>query len=135
MERLKERVVVARKALNTFLEFVGAGTYLANPSAERRDASIQRFEYSFEAVWKTAQLYLSEKEAMEIGSPKGCIRASREIGILNETEAEVALKMAEARNLTAHTYDESVAKNLYANLSNYGASLNLWLGQMEKKLD
>jgi hypothetical protein len=34
-----------------------------------RDASIQRFEYTCEAVWKTAQLYLRNFENLELASP------------------------------------------------------------------
>ena len=131
MERLKERLLIARKALGTFLELAAKEGYAKSPSLERRDAAIQRFEYSFEAVWKAVQLYLNEREALSIGSPKGCIRASRELGLLSEPEAEIALKMAEARNLTAHTYDEGVARHLYENLPAYGESLNLWLEKVE----
>ncbi len=134
MERLEARVSVARKALNTFLDLAGPVGYAIRPSSERRDAAIQRFEYSFEAVWKAVQLYLSQEEALSIGSPKGCIRASREVGFLDESEAETALKMADARNLTAHTYDEGVANSLYENLPAYAASLDLWLGKVEKSL-
>lgn len=93
---------------------MGEGKYAADPSDERRDAAIQRFEYSFEAVWKASQLYLAENEAMTVGSPKGCIRACREVGLLNEPET--ALKMAEAQSLTTHTYNEEVARSLYENL-------------------
>jgi len=39
-----------------------------------RDAAIQRFEYTFEAVWQAMQLFLREEEGFEIGSPKGAIR-------------------------------------------------------------
>ncbi len=131
MERLKERLMIARKALGTFLELAAKDGYIEYPSLERRDAAIQRFEYSFEAVWKAVQLYLAEREALPIGSPKGCIRASHEVGLLSESEAEIALQMAEARNLTAHTYDEGVAHHLYKNLPEYGKSLDLWLGKVE----
>jgi len=33
-----------------------------------RDASIQRFEYTYEAVWKAAQLYLRNRENLELPS-------------------------------------------------------------------
>lgn len=58
MERVKERLLTAGKALRSLAEI------LKEPrTAIVRDASIQRFEYSFEAVWKAAQLYLREVEA------------------------------------------------------------------------
>ena len=47
MERLKLRYQDARRALSTFEEI------LAEPfSVIVRDAAVQRFEYTFEAVWK-----------------------------------------------------------------------------------
>jgi hypothetical protein len=46
MERLKERFEVARKALVRLEELVA----IAKPTAVERDAAIQRFEYTFEAV-------------------------------------------------------------------------------------
>jgi hypothetical protein len=44
---VSERLAVARRALSTLCELAGA----PSPSAVERDASIQRFEYTCEAVW------------------------------------------------------------------------------------
>ncbi len=79
MERLTERLVVARRALSTLQELLG----LAALSRVERDAAIQRFEYTCEAVWKAAQRYLQEIEGISVGSPKGSIRSSREVGTVN----------------------------------------------------
>lgn len=46
MERLKERLAVARKALRTLQELL----VIEHPTKVERDAAIQRFEYTFEAV-------------------------------------------------------------------------------------
>ena len=46
MERLKERLALARRALSTLQELVR----LEQPSQVERDAAIQRFEYTCEAV-------------------------------------------------------------------------------------
>lgn len=78
MERLNERLAVARRVLTTFQELLG----LEQPSRIERDAAIQRFKYTCEAIWKAAQRYLQEIEGISIGSPKGSIRASREVGSL-----------------------------------------------------
>ena len=53
MERVKERLHVARRALATLAQALNEPKTPMN-----RDASIQRFEYSYEAVWKAAQAYL-----------------------------------------------------------------------------
>jgi len=46
------------------------------------DAANQRFEFTFEAVWKTARVSLKEAEGLEAASPKGVLRASMEVGLL-----------------------------------------------------
>lgn len=124
MERIRWRVSTAQKALKTLKELSG----LKDPNLIKRDAAIQRFEYTFEAIWKTAQNYLEEKEGLSIASPKGCIRASREIGLLTEPQTSLALQMADDRNMTSHTYNEIIAKRIYRNLKGYAALMENWLG-------
>ena len=79
-----------------------------------RDASIQRFEYTFEAVWKTGKSFLRKVEGIEIGSPKGNIRGFYTIGVLTESQASLALSMVDDRNLTSHTYNEDLAEQIFA---------------------
>ena len=86
MERTRERLALARRALGTLEELVA----VQPASAVVRDAAIQRFEYTFEATWKAAQIYLREVEGLEIGSPKGTVRLSLQVGVLDETEARLA---------------------------------------------
>lgn len=69
MERLHERIEVANKALNAFHEII----VIETPFTIERDAGIQRFEFSFEACWKTGKQYLYDVEGLDIGSPKGVI--------------------------------------------------------------
>ncbi len=74
-----------------------------------RDAAIQRFEYSFEAVWKAAQRYLRVVEGSVEASPKSVVRASIASGLLEEGDGRLALVMVDDRNLTSHTYHEDLA--------------------------
>ena len=75
MERLKERLNSAKKALDSLQELV----VIPQPSDVERDATIQRFENTFEASWKAAKQYLYDIEGIDIGSPKGVIRSCREM--------------------------------------------------------
>lgn len=126
MDRLTHRLQVARQALAT-LEAV-----LAMPkSAEIRDAAIKRFEYTFEAVWKASQAHLQERHGLEANSPKTAIRASWEVGALNEEQARAALAMVGDRNLTVHTYEEKLAEQIYARLPAHAAVLSQWLAAMD----
>ncbi len=126
MDRLKERIEVAVNALATLTNL---------PLAESvddvvRDAAIQRFEYTFEAIWKAAQLYLREKEGLELGSPKGVVRACLQVGLLSEDESRLAMVMVDDRNLTVHTYNEELAKRIFSNLKDYAEFMADWLKAM-----
>jgi len=89
-----------------------------------------RFAYTFEAVWKAAQLYLYEHEGLEVGSPKQSIRASRRVGLLSDDQAESALSMTDDRNLVVHVYREAVASDLDSRLHLHAVTLATWLGAM-----
>ena len=130
MERLREKLAVASKANLRLLEAVR----LPDPSELERDAIIQRFEFTFEALWKAAQYYLFVVEGLDIASPKGVIRACREVGIFNEEESMLALKMADDRNLTVHTYNEVLAVAIYQRILKYQGLLVAWQERMEVKV-
>ncbi|KKL81476.1 hypothetical protein LCGC14_1994330, partial [marine sediment metagenome] len=113
MERLKQKVESARKALKTLSELLG----LRSPTVVQRDAAIQRFKYTFEAVWKAGKAFLREIEGLEIGSPKGVIRGFFQVGLFTEDQTALALSMIDDRNLTSHTYSEGLAEQIYDQLS------------------
>jgi nucleotidyltransferase substrate binding protein (TIGR01987 family) len=101
-------------------------------SEVERDAAIQRFSFSFEAAWKAAQLYLKEREGLEAASPKAAIRASLQVGLLSEPDVRLALAMADDRNLTVHTYNEELAKRIFADLDGYAGLMERWIAAMER---
>lgn len=127
MDRLKQRLAVARPAWASLQALAGEPF-----STVVRDASIQRFEYTFEAVWKAAQLVLRERYGVELASPKPVIRASMENGLLTEEQARTALAMTDHRNLTSHTYNEAVADAIFGALETYRELMRAWLDQLER---
>lgn len=122
MDRLKQRLEIANKALITLQELE-----VEPASKMQRDATIQRFEYSFEAMWKAAKQYLNDIEGLDIGSPKGVIRACFQVGILSHTQTQQALIMTDDRNLTSHTYNELLAEAIYSRIKNYRILMQEWL--------
>jgi len=84
-----------------------------------RDATIQRFEYTFEAVWKFLKEYLKEKEGIISNSPKACFREIFSLGFLSEDDTVTCLEMTDRRNDTPHTYKEEVAQVIYAKIKGY----------------
>ena len=111
MERLAERLATARLALGTLAESLAM-----EKSRIVRDACIQRFEYTFEAMWKAAQTFVKQHEGVEAASPKAVVRACFRGGVLEEEQSRAAMEMAEDRNLTVHTYNEQLAEAIYARL-------------------
>jgi nucleotidyltransferase substrate binding protein (TIGR01987 family) len=84
-----------------------------------RDASIQRFEYTFESVWKALKVYLKEREGIIPNSPKAVFRKLLDINLLTEAETQMALEMVDDRNLITHTYTEEVAETIFRKLTGY----------------
>ncbi len=114
MERLKERLLLAHNALSSFNEV------LQQPYSKIiRDAAIQRFEFTLEALWKLAQRYLILKEGIESGSPKGVSRACFQAQLLTEQETQTLLESIDDRNLTVHTYNEKLAEEIFQRLAKY----------------
>jgi nucleotidyltransferase substrate binding protein (TIGR01987 family) len=129
MDRLKQRIAVAEQALETLQ------TILREPETDIvRDASIQRFEYTFEAVWKAAQLYLRRREGLEAASPKAVIRAAGQVRLLDDNRTAAALAMADDRNLTVHMYNKALAEALYSKLPSHAKLMEQWLGAMNDRI-
>ena len=128
MERLTERLAVASRALERLQQI----TELPQIGEIERDAVIQRFEFTFEAVWKAAQFHLLTVEGLDVASPKAAMRACREVGLLDEQEAMQALQMADDRNLTVHTYNEQLAAQIFERIMGYQVLLDRWLTAMKK---
>ena len=72
MDRLIQRLESAERALTSLEQLSG----IVAPTKVERDAAIQRFEYTVEACWKTAQRYLLIVEGLDAGSPKEVLRRS-----------------------------------------------------------
>jgi nucleotidyltransferase substrate binding protein (TIGR01987 family) len=96
-----------------------------------RDATIQRFEFTFETVWKALKLFL-EHQGHECPGPRPTLKnAFAEKLIPNEDEADTWLAMLEDRNLTSHAYDETLARGIYGRIVKDYAPL---LAAMDKRL-
>ncbi len=129
MERLLERLQTAAQALLRLEEALS----IVTPSSIERDAAIQRFEFTFEALWKTAKEFLYQVEGLDIASPKGVIRSCRELGIFDEQKAIQALVMTDDRNLTVHTYNETLAIEIYTKIRSYASLMRYWLHELQER--
>ncbi|MFM8410781.1 MAG: nucleotidyltransferase substrate binding protein, partial [Alphaproteobacteria bacterium] len=81
-----------------------------------RDATIQRFEFTFEVTWKTLKLWL-ERQGHSCPSPRATLKTAFEQGLIpSAEEADVWLRMLEDRNLTSHAYDQALAGRIHGHV-------------------
>ena len=73
-----------------------------------RDATIQRFEFCVELAWKTAKKVMGSNPT----APKQVIREMAQNNFI--TDVEFWLEAIDKRNLSAHTYNEILAEEVYA---------------------
>ena len=114
-ERLFERVADYRNSLARLREAL-----LAPESDLIRDAAIQRFEFTYEMAWKTLKLLL-EAKGMDVRNPRDALREALQQGMIDDGNGWTLLH--EKRNLTTHTYDEALAREVYEFLKNSGVAL------------
>lgn len=129
MERLELKQKDALKSLETLKAI------LKEPfSIIVRDATIQRFEYTFEALWKFLKEYLKEKEGIISNSPKACFKEIFSLGFLSEEESIACLEMTDKRNDTSHTYKEEVAGIIYSKIKDYVLLMQSLLDKFDGKI-
>lgn len=101
--RWKQRFNNFEKATKQLQEFIE----LESLNKFELQGLIQCFEYTFELAWKTMKDYL-EQEGFEVKSPRATIQTAFQIELILDGHSWI--DALEKRNLMAHTYDESVAK-------------------------
>src|SRR5712692_8114908 len=125
-ERFVERQAEVKNAAGRLTEAV------AQPQTEIvRDAAIQRFEFTFEVIWKTLKLFL-ERQGHECGGPRSTLKKAFTEGLISSPdEADLWLALLEDRNLTSHAYDERLAARIYQHIVKDYARI---LGAMAEKI-
>lgn len=89
-------------------------------SSITRDAAIQRFEFCFELAWRAIQ-ERARDQGLDCRSPKDCIKLAFKTGWVDSEPDWLA--MLEDRNRTSHTYNETLARDVFSRLAGHLASL------------
>ncbi|NQT98213.1 MAG: nucleotidyltransferase substrate binding protein [Candidatus Marinimicrobia bacterium] len=106
------------------------GEALAEPeSSIVRDASIQRFEFTYELLWKTLKNFVEEVHGIRTVSPRQVFKEAFALSLI-EKEA-VFIEMIESRNTLAHTYSEDQAKSIYEKCPTYLAVMKNVFNQLK----
>ena len=110
--------------------------FIDEPIKTERDAAgvIQAFEYTFEQFWKTCQK-IAALEKIEARSPKQSLEAALTLDLIDTADEDTWLQMLEDRNMTSHTYNETVAQKTVTRIAGqYRLLFHKALLAMEKRL-
>jgi nucleotidyltransferase substrate binding protein (TIGR01987 family) len=86
-----------------------------------RDATIQRFEFTFELTWKSLKAYLRD-EGFDVRSPREVLKKAFTMALLG-TEEDLWLTMLNDRNSTTHLYDQTLAEAVFRRILNYAPAI------------
>lgn len=103
----------------------------AEPTQLNQDATIQRFEFTFELAWKLMQVLIQDK-GVEVFGPKDVIRRAAQVGLIDDPEAWI--DFLKARNLTTHVYDQPVAEEIYNQAKEFPAVVEELMKKAEEEL-
>ena len=96
-----------------------------------RDACLQRFEFSYELLWKTLKIFLEEIHGVRAVSPRQVFKEAFALSIIDEELTFV--EMIESRNTLSHTYNEEQAAKIYVKCADYLKVMNSVLAQLNKQ--
>ena len=93
---------------------------------------IQFYEMAFELAWKLMKDYLAE-DGFIVKSPREAIKQAFQSELI--VDGQVWLDAMRDRNLTAHTYNESIALQVIADISDeYYPALNQFYIDMKARI-
>ena len=96
-----------------------------------RDACLQRFEFSYELLWKTLKIFLEEIHGVRAVSPRQVFKEAFALSIIDEELTFV--EMIESRNPLSHTYNEEQAAKIYVKCADYLKAIKNVLAQLNKQ--
>ncbi len=134
MEIMVKRLDTAKTALEALERALPLEPIPNDDDNRSRDAAILRFIFTFEAIWKAAQTVLRQAYGQAFASPKEIVRACLQNGLINRSSQDLAMQMADDRNLAVHTYNELLAEELAKRISSYTPVMRDWLLEMYKQL-
>jgi len=88
------------------------------------DGVIQRFEFTFELLWKTLKIFLEDKGII-CRSPKDCLKNAFKYGLFSDEE--IFVKMLEDRNRSTHIYSHVDSRKIFEQIKSeyYDALLSI----------
>ena len=117
-DKSSERITLAFSKLNDALSALE--TVIKRPSDPDRiviDATIQRFEFSFELFWLLLKEIIKSKGVKDVNFPRDVLSTAFSHNLISNED--VWLNMLSDRNKTSHTYDKELADIIYNDIKSY----------------
>lgn len=97
-----------RKLKDAFLKLEEG--VLEADSELQKDGVIQRFEFTFELLWKAVRLFLKDK-GIDTRTPKDSLKEAFRVGWIKDEETFA--RMLEDRNETSHVYSQEKSREIF----------------------
>ena len=108
--RWKQRFVNFKKA---FIQLKSAINKFDKLDDLAKEGMVQRFEYTYELAWKTIKDFIESKGEAE-KYQKDVLKKAFQLDIIDD--GEIWLEMLSKRNLMAHTYNETIFKEVVTDI-------------------
>jgi len=99
-----------------------------------RDALIKRFEFCYDLTWKYLKLLLKKKHSIDVASPRSVFQECYRQSLLTREQSEAMIDMIDARNQTAHVYDEQMADIVSQSIVVYYEFLSQMIKDVDPKI-
>jgi nucleotidyltransferase substrate binding protein (TIGR01987 family) len=111
MNQVIESQIASTEPTEAALKNLKEALDIKKPSDLERDGTVQRFEYSYEIIWKLAQRILKDNE-ISAETPKSVFRELGRLGWIDNVEQW--FEFQKSRNETSHEYGKKLAEQSYA---------------------
>ena len=106
--------------------------FMKNDKTEQEQAGIiQSFEYCYELSWKIMKKVLNS-EGLEVSTPKQVIREAGDAKIIDDVK--LWIEFVNKRNLTVHTYNELVLKEIMEIMPKFKDELSKLIKELENRV-
>lgn len=113
--RWKQRFDSYQHALGRLQQAVDLSNHRELSELEQQGL-IKAFEFTHELAWKTLKDFFTARGSEKLYGSRDATRLAFKEGLIEN--GEVWMKMINSRNLTSHTYQEEVAREIYEDIVN-----------------
>ncbi|MBI4126494.1 MAG: nucleotidyltransferase substrate binding protein [Deltaproteobacteria bacterium] len=98
----------------------------------KQDGAIQRFEFTFELMWKTLKVYF-EYLGKRIANPRDTFKEAFRQQLFSDEK--VFLDMLDDRNTSTHAYDFETTRKIFGHIqTSYLVAMELLVKEIQRKL-